>query len=82
MMLIQRDVWRSGRGFEKNVISGGQLSVKLSTPMCPLDQHHVVQIRSLHGCTEELVCTRYVPMKNQVVTSGGRYNDKVGSGVD
>jgi hypothetical protein len=22
---------------------------------------HVVQIRSLHGYTEELVCTRYVP---------------------
>jgi hypothetical protein len=28
--------------------------------MCPLDQYHVVQIRSLHGFTEGLVCTRYV----------------------
>jgi hypothetical protein len=45
----------------KRVISSGQLSVKLSTPLRPLDQHHVVQIRSLHGCTEGLVCTRYVP---------------------
>jgi hypothetical protein len=42
------------------VISSGWLSVKLSTPLCPLDQYHVVQIRSLHGFTEGLVCTRYV----------------------
>jgi hypothetical protein len=49
-----------GGGFEKSVISSGWLSVKLSTPLCLLDQHHVVQIRSLHGCTEGLVCTRYV----------------------
>jgi hypothetical protein len=64
------------------VISGGQLSVKLSTSMCPLDQHHMVQIKNLHGCTEGLVYTRYVPMKNRVVTSDGRYNNKVGSSVD
>jgi hypothetical protein len=25
------------------------------------DQHHVVHIKSLHGCTEGLVCNRYVP---------------------
>jgi hypothetical protein len=50
-----------GGGFEKSVISSGRLSLKLSTPMRPMDQHHEVQIRSLHGCTEELVCTRYIP---------------------
>jgi hypothetical protein len=34
-------------------------------PAHPLDQHHVVQIKSLHGCTEGLVCTRYVPLLNR-----------------
>jgi hypothetical protein len=28
--------------------------------MRPLDQHHVAEIRSLHGCMERLICTRYV----------------------
>jgi hypothetical protein len=28
--------------------------------MRPLDQRHVAKIRSLHDCTEMLVCTRYV----------------------
>jgi hypothetical protein len=27
-----------------------------------LDQHHVIQIKSLHGCTKGLICTRYVPL--------------------
>jgi hypothetical protein len=36
--------------------------IPLSLPQhAPLDQHHVVQIKSLHGCMEGLVCTRYVP---------------------
>jgi hypothetical protein len=30
-------------------------------PHVPLDQHHVIQIRILHGCTEVLVCIRNVP---------------------
>jgi hypothetical protein len=34
---------------------------RLTPPHVPLDQHHMVQFRSLHGCTEGLVCTRYVP---------------------
>jgi hypothetical protein len=43
------------------VISSEWLSVKLSTPLCHLEQHHVFQIISLHDCTEGLVYTRYVP---------------------
>jgi hypothetical protein len=43
------------------VISDGWLSAKLYMLLRPLDQHHVTQISSLHGCTETmLVCTRYV----------------------
>ena len=49
MMLIQGGMQGSGRGDLKSVISSGWLSVKLFTPLCPLDQHHVAQIRSLHG---------------------------------
>jgi hypothetical protein len=49
IVLIQRDVRSSVRGIWKSVISSGRLSVKLSTPLRPLDQHHIVQIRSLHG---------------------------------
>jgi hypothetical protein len=30
--------------------------------MRPLDQHHMAQIRSLHGCTERLIFTRYVAL--------------------
>jgi hypothetical protein len=60
--------WSRGRGgvgggIWKRVISSGWLSVKLFTPLCHLDQHHVTQIESLHGCTEGLVCTRYVSTK-------------------
>jgi hypothetical protein len=31
-------------------------------PHAPLDQHHVIQIKILHGCTKGLICTRYVPL--------------------
>jgi hypothetical protein len=30
-------------------------------PAHPLDQHHVVQIRSLHDCTEGLIYIKYFP---------------------
>jgi hypothetical protein len=36
---------------------------KISLPLprhAFLHQHHVVQIRNLYDCTEELVCTRYI----------------------
>jgi hypothetical protein len=37
-----------------------QIPLPLS-PHAPLNQHHVVHIKSLHGYTDGLVCTRYVP---------------------
>jgi hypothetical protein len=60
-MLIQRDAWEVRGDICKSVIRSGRLSAKLSIPRVPLDQHHVTQIRNLHGCTEGLVCTRNVP---------------------
>jgi hypothetical protein len=58
-MLIQGGAGGSGRGICKSVIRSGRLSTKLPNPHAPrpLDQHHVTQIRSLHGCMERLVCT-------------------------
>jgi hypothetical protein len=43
------------------VYTVGWLSVKLFVPLYRLDQHHVTQIKSLHGYTERLIYTRYVP---------------------
>jgi hypothetical protein len=54
MMLIQGTQEEVGGGICKSVIRSRWLNAKLLNPHAPLDQRHMTQIRSLHGCTEKV----------------------------